>query len=150
MTYTRATARSGFSLLEIMVAIAIIGIMMAIIIPNFMSYRKNANKSAATSNLQMFDNAILMYNMHTGQLPSRLQDLIKKPSDAKIANKWEGPYLGKIKEIPEDPWGNKYQYKLTPQGEQHKYELYSYGPDGKGAPKEEWISVWGSESKKNK
>lgn len=81
-----------------------------------------------------------MFNAHTGQYPARLNDLLKKPADEKIARKWEGPYL-KAKEVPEDAWGSKYVYKLTPQAE-HKYDLYSYGPNGKGSPKEEWISVW--------
>lgn len=135
------TLRDAFTLIEIMIAIAIIAILTAVIAPNFVGYMKKSRISSTESTIRMLEGAINMFNAHTGQYPGRLVELIKKPADEKLARKWDGPYI-KQKEIPEDPWGNKYIYKLTPQGTDHKYELYSHGPNGKGAPKEEIISVW--------
>lgn len=137
----RTTLREAFTLVEIMIGIAIIGILTAVIAPNIVGYMQKSRKSSTASNVRMLEGAINMFNAHTGQYPGRLADLVKKPADEKLARKWEGPYL-KQKEIPEDAWGNKFVYKLTPQGAEHKYELYSHGADGKGSPKEEWISVW--------
>lgn len=142
MTYTHhvKSARQGFTLIEIMFAITIIAILTAIVAPNLVSYVRSARISSTESTVRMLEGAINMFNAQTGQYPARLNDLVKKPAEEKIARKWQGPYL-KQKEMPEDPWGNKYVYKLTPQGE-NKYDLYSYGPNGKGSPKDEWISVW--------
>lgn len=134
------TIRAGFSLLELMIYIAIVGILLAVAVPNFFSYIEKARKSTTESNLRMLESAIIMYQLHTGQLPQRLSDLVKKPSDERVAQKWEGPYL-KGKEIPLDGWSNRFEYKQTPQGE-HKYELYSHGPNGKGSPESERINVW--------
>ena len=134
--------RSGFTLIEIVVAMAIIAILALVATAPIMNYVKNARVSSAKSTLRVLEGAITIYESHTAQLPSRLNDLVKKPADERAAKRWQqGSYL-KGKEVPLDPWGNKYQYKLTPQNPDHKYELYSYGPNGKGGPKEEIISVW--------
>lgn len=137
--YTRY-AKPGMTFIEIVIVLAIIAIMATVVVPNLMSYVNSSKKSTAKSTLQAFQGAINMINVHTGRYPSSLNELVKKPSDERIAKKWEGPYI-KQKEIPQDPWGERYVYKLTPQAE-NPYELYSYGPDGRGAPKSEWINVW--------
>lgn len=140
MIYSQRSAKDGFTLIEIMVAIAIVAIL-TVAVPNFMGYLQTAKKSKATTTLRTFDQAITLFNVQTGQYPQSLRDLIRRPSDEKIARKWQdGGYL-KGKEVPEDPWGNSYRYRLTP-GQEHPYELYSYGPKGKDAPKAEWFNVW--------
>ena len=68
-----------------------------------------------------------------------LRDLGKKPSDEKT-DALERPYI-ESKEEPKDGFGNKFHYAVTP-GAENPYELYSYGPKGKGAPKKEWIDAW--------
>lgn len=140
MMYTKRYARAGFTLMELMIAITILGIIMAIAIPNYMAYKRKAMKRATKSTLQVFEGAILMYQEDIGQFPTRLRDLLLRPREERLAKKWEGPYL-KRKKIPIDPWDRKYQYKVTPGGP-NPYELYSYGPKGKGSPKVEWLSVW--------
>ena len=130
----------GFTLIEIMIAIAIIAIMAAVIGPGIFQYLETAKKSNAKSTIRVLEGAITLYQAQVGQLPANLRDLVKAPRDEKLRKKWEGPYL-KQKEVPTDPWGNKYQYRVTPQGE-NPYELHSYGPKGKGTPKSEWLSVW--------
>lgn len=140
MISNRGMAQQGFSLMEILIAVAIMGIFAAIVAPGFMKYMRDAKIDKTKVTLKNFEGFITMFNAHTGQLPTRLQDLIKQPTDATISKKWRGPYL-EAKEIPLDPFNNKYQYQVTPQGA-HPYELFSYGPSGKGGPKEEIISVW--------
>lgn len=132
--------RAGFSLLEIVIAVAIVGLMMTIVVPGLLKYFTGSQKKAAETSLNTFKGVILTYFTHTGQYPERLQDLVQKPSDEAIARDWQGPYVeGKSALV--DPWKRKYEYRLTPEGA-HEYELYSYGPKGKGAPQTEWISVW--------
>jgi len=132
-------ARAGFSLMEIMIAITILGLIMAMVGPALQNTLRKGKVRTAKSSLKGFQSAIEEYQMEVGQLPQTLKDLIKKPREG--AKKWDGPYLKKTDEIPEDPFNNPYVYKLTP-GAKHPYELYSRGPNGADAPKEEWISVW--------
>jgi general secretion pathway protein G len=136
----RSYAREGFSLMEIMIALLILGLVAAMVGPAAFNALKNARKSTAKSTMRAFKNAIGMFQTHTGQYPQMLKDLIKKPRDEKVAKKWEGPYIDKT-EIPEDPWNQPFVYKVTAGGK-HPYELYSRGPNGTEAPKEEWIDVW--------
>ena len=141
MIQTHSTARQGFSLMELMIAIAILAILAIVAVPNFLGYLESAKKSKATQTLNLFKSAITMYNAQIGKLPDRLQDLVKKPLDEAAAKKWQtGGYFEK-QDLPLDPWNSDYGYKPTPGGK-HLYELWSYGPNGKGSPEKEWISVW--------
>ena len=134
------SAREGFSLMEILIAVMILGLVAALVGPAAFNAYKNAQKNTAKTTLRSFKDAINMYQTHVGQLPQTLKDLIKKPRDERSAKRWEGPYINK-EEVPEDPWGNDFKYKITA-GAKHPYDLYSRGPNGESAPKEEWISVW--------
>ncbi len=140
MTYVKRHARAGFTLIEIMIAITIIAIMSAIIVPYYLGYQEKAKKRSTEATLRVFKGSILLYQSHVGQFPAALRDLIRRPREERLAKKWEGPYID-VKEITRDTWGNKYNYKVTPTGA-NPYELYSYGSKGKEAPKVEWLSVW--------
>ncbi len=134
-------ARSGFSLLEIMIAVMILGLVMGLVGPKVFQILENSQKTGAKSELKAFKNAIATYKLNVGTYPAKLNDLINKPkNDERAAKRWQGPYLDKEK-LPEDPWGTKYHYKLNQEGAKHPYELLSYGPEGKGH-KEGYISVW--------
>lgn len=134
-------SKDGFTLIEILIAVAIVLIMGAVVVPGFLKYRRNAQKTAAQSTIRALETAINQFSVETGQYPTNLKDLVKKPAgDEIVAKKWDGPYI-KGNDVPADPWNNRYQYNLTP-GQEHPYELYSFGPNGRGAPKSEWISVW--------
>lgn len=135
------TIQEGFTLIEIMIAVAIVGLMLAIIGPAVYRRFAGATESAARSQMASLKTAIGTYYIDTIRYPDKLSDLIKKPADPKLAAKWKGPYL-EADEIPDDPWGNPYQYRKT-LGGKHPYELYSYGSDeGKDTPKEKWIQAW--------
>ena len=131
-------ARSGFSLVELLVVIAIIGILGAVIIPSYTAYKKRAGRQATVSSMRVITLALEQYKEDMGEYPASLKDIVKAP--AENADQWQGPYI-KSKETPKDGFGNPFGYALTP-GAEHPYDLYSYGPNGKGAPKSEWIDAW--------
>ena len=140
---SRSLLRSGFTLIELMVAIAILALLAGGAVPMFLGYLERAKVSAAKTDIQTFKAAILNYQMGMNKYPQTLKDLIKAPREEQDKKRWTqsgGPFL-EGDEIKVDSWDNPYKYKLTP-GTPHPYELFSYGKNGPGAPKEEQISVW--------
>jgi len=133
-------AKSGFTLIEILIALVIVGIMAAIAVPAINTYRERARRRAVVTDLQSLQLAIDAFYDDVGQYPPALRDLVRKPQDPEMAAKWTGPAFKGAK-LPRDPWGKAYQYKVTPDGD-HPYELYSYGPKGKKAPKAERFDAW--------
>lgn len=143
MAITVKNSRAGFSLMELMIVIAILGLLMGTLGPALNNAYKKAQKRTAKTTIKMIKDDISSFQKDTHQLPAKLKDLIARPrgGDERVTKRWDGPYLEKD-EVPEDPWDNPFVYKVAQQGSKHPYELYSYGPNGKGSPKEEWISVW--------
>jgi len=141
----RPSLKEGFTLIEILVAIAIVAFMAGVAVPGFLRLLEGAKISAAKSDLQGFKQAISIYQIKMGKYPQKLKELIKPVGDEQEKKRWKqaGPFLGEEgdTEIKTDPWNNPYKYKLTP-GTQRPYELLSDGPNGPGSPKEEQISVW--------
>jgi general secretion pathway protein G len=131
-----ARAEAGFSLIEIIVAVTIMAIVAALVVPNVWNYMKTAKKKTTGIALSSVSEAIQTFQSDTGTYPATIGDLITKPVDAKIAGRWEGPYL---KNEPRDGWGNDLVYTLNPKGTQPPFELYSWGSHGEGSPQEEWI-----------
>lgn len=142
MAIALKNTRSGFTLMELMIVIMIIGLLGGVLAPAVNNALKKAKKGTCKTLLLNLKNGIARYQGEVGQLPLTLKDLIQKPSGERT-KKWDGPYYGEegIKKVPEDPWNNKFHYKVTAGG-QHPYELYSDGPNGKGSPKDEHIGVW--------
>ncbi len=139
ITDKKKLAKEGFSLIEIMIVIGIIGIILGFVGPRIFGAMQRARIATAKTELNTINSKITQFNMDTGQYPKRLRDLVKRPAEPEIASQWQGPYLPK-KEVPKDPWNSRYVYKLTPNKE-IPYELYSYGPKKRGAPRAEWIRV---------
>lgn len=142
MTHTQVRGtREGFTLIEIMIAIAIIAVIAAVVAPNIYKALATGKDSATRSNLRALKSAIGQFYLGMGgQHPDRLRDLVHKPKEEKFAKKWTESYLD-AKEVPLDGWSNSFKYE-KPGKEGHPYELYSYGPNGKGGLKDERISVW--------
>jgi len=140
-------ARAGFSLLEIMIAVMILGLVAGLVGPKVMQFLEDSKIRAAQTTLKIFRNSIDLYRADINQLPTKLKDLIKKPA-GDVAKKWKHAYLDKDEE-PDDPWGVKYHYKVTPGASNNKpYELWSWGGiEGKSEPKEKRISVWDEKNK---
>jgi general secretion pathway protein G len=114
--------RPGFSLMEIMIAVMILGLVMAMVGPALNNAYKKSQKRTAAVTLKSFKNAIAEYQRETHQLPAKLKDLIKKPTNV---TGWDGPYVGEgdLADVPQDPWSNDFKYKIT-QGGNHPNELY--------------------------
>lgn len=145
---TARATRTGFSLIELVVAILIMGIMGAMIVPKVFSYLKRAKQSATEKTLQTVKGAINLYHQDTQQYPQRLEDLLVRPATIP-ANKYHGPYVGNEKntdaetasaeDVPKDAWGAELVYTLKPKGSVPPFELYSYGPNGESSDPSEWL-----------
>ncbi len=133
--FNTKSAQPGFSLTEIIIALAIIGIMIGGTL-GLTSYISQARRRAAESHLRLYKNQIDQYRQDVGAYPASLNDLKDRPSEESIAKKWKGPYMEA--EI-QDPWGAEYQYILNPKGTKPPYELYSFGSNGEGSAETEWI-----------
>lgn len=138
--------RPGFTLMEILIAVMILGLLGALVGPALNNIYKNQQKRACEAMLRGLKKSIQIYKDRVLKYPESLKDLIKKPKDEQAAKRWEGPYAGEEgateEDVFTDQWGERVKYKLTPGTPNKPYELYSYGPNGKGSPKEEWIDVW--------
>lgn len=119
-------AQSGFTLLEIMVVVAIIGLLAAMIVPNVIGQGEQAKVQIAKTNMSRIVQQLDMFKFNDGRYPTTeegVKALVERPANVK---KWpEGGYLPSI---PEDPWGNKYVY-ISP-GVNGPFDLYSLGADG--------------------
>jgi general secretion pathway protein G len=116
----------GFTLVEILVVIIIIGLLAALVGPRLFGKVSVAKQKAAKAQIELFGTALDAFRLDTGRYPTTeegLKALREKPSGLE---KWEGPYLPK--EIPSDPWGKPYVYKSP--GDNYDYDLISYGLDG--------------------
>ena len=116
----------GFTLLELLVAILIIGLLTGIVAPRFLGQISRSESTAARAQLDAFDKALQAYRIDTGRFPSTgqgLRALVTQPADEP---RWHGPYMQG--DIPLDPWGSVYQYR-NPGTSGRDYDLLSYGRD---------------------
>ena len=136
-------SQDGFTIIEIMIVITIIGMLMAVLIPAYRSQQKRATQGATKVQMKQIASALEQYNEDMGDYPQTLKDLVKEPSDEKAREQWRGPYFEtKNNEAPKDPFNKPYRYAPTPNAD-HPYELISYGSSsGKGSAKKDWIDVW--------
>jgi len=122
----------GFSLIELLVVIVIIGVLAAVVAPRFFGRTEQGNIAAARAQISNLSVALDNYQLDTGYYPSSSQGLaalFTKPSGNPAPRNWRGPYL-KAKEAPADPWGNAYVYISPGKVNKDWYDLTSYGKDG--------------------
>lgn len=113
----------GFTLVELMLVVIIIGVLVAMVAPRLAGRSEQAKIAAARADISAnLASALDLYEIDNGAYPEKLEDLMVKPAGA--AN-WKGPYL---KKKPADPWGNPYVYKYP--GTHGDYDLSSYGKSG--------------------
>ena len=132
-TIGRACKREqGFTLMEILIVITILGILASLVAVRIMDRPGEARTLKAQLDIQTLENAIKLYKLDNAYYPSTeqgLRALVEKPSTGRIPNKWrEGGYLEKGV-VPKDPWNNDYLY-LSPCIHNRNFDLLSYGADG--------------------
>jgi general secretion pathway protein G len=124
---TNFAKQSGFTLLELLVVVVIIGLLAAYVGPRYFSQIGKSERGAAKAQIESFGRALDAYRIDTGHYPSSeqsLQALVVRPTGEA---KWSGPYLQKS--IPLDPWSRPYVYS-SPGSEGTEFDLLSYGRDG--------------------
>ena len=118
----------GFSLIELIVVLVILGLLMTLVLPRFLGRADIARVDVANTQIKMLRGALQTYRLDVGTYPTTdqgLAALMSAPSD--VAEYWRGPYLQD--ELPEDPWRNPYQYEAPVENLQG-FVLYSFGADG--------------------
>lgn len=122
---------TGFTLIELMVVIVILGILAGLIIPRIMGRPEEAKRLKAKIQIESLETALKLYKLDNGMYPDTeqgLQALIEKPETGALPKKWrKGGYLEKGK-LPKDPWGNDFVY-LSP-GAHDDFDITSFGADG--------------------
>lgn len=125
------SGRAGFTLIELMVVIVIIGVLAALVAPRLMSRADEAKVTEAKIQIKNLETALRLYKSDSGFYPSTeqgLEALITPPLDGQVPENYrDGGYLEK-KSVPLDPWGNRYIY-LSP-GQEGEYDIISMGADG--------------------
>ncbi|MFK8022251.1 MAG: type II secretion system major pseudopilin GspG [Pseudomonadales bacterium] len=122
----------GFTLIEVMVVVVIIGILIGLVAPNVLGRVDEARVTAAKADVSLLSQSLEMYRLDNHQYPSTdqgLNALIEKPSVSPKPKKWNAQGYLSSKSLPTDPWGNDYQY-VSP-GVDAAFDVYSMGADGK-------------------
>lgn len=127
----KSRASRGFTLIEILVVVVILGILAAIVVPRVMDRPGEARIVKAHQDISSIASALNLYKLDNFAYPSTeqgLDALVAKPSGQPDAPNWKGPYL-QSRSVPKDPWGRPYQYQQP--GQHGEFDVYSYGADGK-------------------
>jgi len=118
---------AGFTLIEMLVVITIIGLIMALVGPRVLNYLSDSKVKAAKIQIESFKSALDLFYLDTGRYPSSSEGLDALVHSASNITAWNGPYL-KGGTVPEDPWGHAYTYRSP--GEHGTYDIISLGSDG--------------------
>jgi general secretion pathway protein G len=124
----RRTRHAGFTLLEIMVVVVILGILAALVAPNVIRRIDDANVTKAKQDIRAFETALNLYRMDNFRYPTTeqgLEALVKQPNDPNVRNWKPGGY---VRSLQKDPWGNDYSY-ISPGTRGGDYDLYTLGAD---------------------
>lgn len=117
---------AGFTLLELLVVVAIIGLLAALVGPRVFGHVAKSEATTAKAQLEAFSRALDTYRLDTGSYPDSAVGLAALRTQPPGVSRWNGPYL--LKDLPPDPWGRPYQYRKP--GARGDYEVLSLGRDG--------------------
>jgi general secretion pathway protein G len=119
----KLSRNSGFSLIELLVVLIILGLIAGLVVPNVMKRGEDAKFRAAEAEVQRLSMAVDEYYLDNGRPPQELRQLVDKPGDAR---NWNGPYVNESN--LQDPWENTYNYRYP--GEHGSFDIWSHGADG--------------------
>jgi general secretion pathway protein G len=139
MRIRRRRRQRGFTLMEVLLVLAILIILGATVTVGYQQVSKSAKMDATRNQIKMLENAINTYALAVGTPPTTQQGLtalIEAPTDLKNPAKWQGPYLNK--QLPNDPWDSPYQYEAQ-QGDQ--FRIWSMGPDGASGSEDDIANI---------
>lgn len=127
----RRPRSDGFTLLEVLVVLVIIGLLASLVGPRLFTKVDSSKVQTAQTQVKMLKGALETLRLDIGRFPTEAEGLSmlnKPPADEKLRSRWRGPYLDEA--LPADPWGNPYQYSV-PGADGQPFALYSLGADGK-------------------
>jgi general secretion pathway protein G len=122
----RSRRNAGFTFIEMIVVVSIIGLLLALVGPRFIRGQEKAEVKAAAAQIENLGTALDTFRLDVGRYPSTQEGLGALNQRPSAADRWDGPYLKKA--IPADPWGRPFFYRSP--GEHGAYDLYSLGADG--------------------
>jgi general secretion pathway protein G len=128
-------SRQGFTLVEMLLVITIIGILAALVVPKMMGRSEQARDAAARADIASIKTALDAYEVDNGYYPRNIGELLQQPGNAVH---WHGPYLEKV---PQDPWGQNYNYIFPGKHNPSGYDIFSAGPDQKAGTDDD-IGNW--------
>ncbi len=134
----RRDGERGFTLVEMLVVITIIGLIMALVGPRVLGYLGESKVKAARIQIESFSSALDLFYLDNGRYPSSsegLTALVQRPANS---GSWNGPYL-KTATVPADPWGRPYVYRSP--GTHAPYDIASYGPTGEASGADDSVAI---------
>lgn len=139
-TTGQGNRHAGFTLLELLVVLVIIGLLVGYVGPRYFSQVGKSEIKATRAQIRALEDSLDQYRLDIGRYPSGEQGLTALNNAPPGEARWQGPYLKKA--VPKDPWGNPYQYRYP--GEHGEIDLFSYGKDGQpgGAGEAADIANW--------
>lgn len=123
---TNSMNQAGFTLVELLVVMVILGLLVALVAPNYIGRVDSAKRDAARAQIENLGAALDMFRLDVGRYPNSQEGLAALRQRPSGIDRWDGPYLKK--DVPRDPWGSGYVYRSP--GEREAYELISHGSDG--------------------
>ena len=129
----------GFSLLELLVVMVILGMLAGYVAPKYFAQIGKSETNTARAQIEALEKALDMFRIDTGRYPTSEEGLLALMQQPADENRWSGPYLKK--DLPRDPWGRPYIYRQP--GSQGDYELFSLGKDGRPGGSAEAADVRG-------
>ena len=133
----RLNKQTGFTLLELLVVIVIIGLLAGYVAPRYFAQVGKSEIKVAQAQIEGLGKALDQYRLDTGHYPSTEQGLAALMERPTTEPKWDGPYLKKA--LPTDPWGKAYMYRFP--GEHGEYDIFSYGKDGQAGGTGENVDI---------
>ena len=145
----RTQRKSGFTLVEIMIVLAILVLLLAMVGPRLLKTQEKADQKITLTQIKTVQQALDMYKVDNRSYPSTeegLKALLEKPADEARGVAWDGPYLSEDT-LPVDPWGNSYRYEYPPTHGKNRDmpNIWSAGPDGKDSTEDDIVNWTGDE-----